>query len=142
MINILNGIESSSAALNAERIRMEVVGSNIANANVTKGLDGQPYQRKQVVFESALKSAMSGDGSDIPTLSVARVENDNRPPILLHDPGHPESDPVTGMRAVPNINVYEEMADYMIASRAFEANLAVVKTARSVAMQTLRIGKP
>jgi len=142
MINILNGIESSSAALNAERIRMEVVGSNIANANVTHGPDGQPYQRKQVVFESVLNSALSGDGSGIPTLSVARVENDGRPPLMLHDPGHPDSDPVTGMRAVPNINVYEEMADYMIASRSYEANLAVVKSAKSVAMDTLRIGKP
>lgn len=141
MISLLNGIDSTSAALHAEQIRMEVVGSNIANANVTRGIDGLPYQRKQVVFESVLKAAQDGGGAAIPSLHVARIENDNRPPRLIHDPGHPESDPVTEMRAVPNINIYEEMAEYMIASRAYEANLSVVKTARALALQTLGIGK-
>lgn len=139
MISLLNGLESTSSALNAERIRMEVIGSNIANANVTRGVDGKPYQRQQVVFESALDQAMSG--KSVPGLAVARIENDKRPPRLLFDPGHPDSDPVTNLRAVPDINIYEEMADYMVASRAFEANLSVVKTARSLAMQTLSIGK-
>jgi flagellar basal-body rod protein FlgC len=60
---------------------------------------------------------------------------------MIHDPGHPDADPDTGMRPLPNINVFEEMADYMIASRAYEANLSVVKTARALAMQTLAIGK-
>lgn len=141
MINLLNGIESTSAALHAEKIRMEVVGGNIANANVTRGPDGLPYQRKQVVFESVLKQAEAAGGANIPSLQVARIETDQRPPQMIHDPGHPDADPNTGMRPIPNINVFEEMADYMIASRAYEANLSVVKTARSLAMQTLAIGK-
>jgi len=141
MINLLNGIESTSAALHAEKIRMEVVGGNIANANVTRGPDGLPYQRKQVVFESVLKQAEAAGGANIPSLHVARIETDSRPPQMIHDPGHPDADPTTGMRPLPNINVFEEMADYMIASRAYEANLSVVKTARSLAMQTLAIGK-
>ena len=141
MINLLNGIESTSAALQAEKIRMEVVGSNIANANVTRGPDGLPYQRRQVVFESVLKQAEAAGGASIPSLQVARIETTQRPPQMIHDPGHPDADPESGMRALPNINVFEEMADYMIASRAYEANLSVVKTARSLAMQTLAIGK-
>lgn len=141
MINLLNGIESTSAALHAEKIRMEVVGGNIANANVTRGPDGLPYQRKQVVFESVLKQAEAAGAANIPSLHVARIETDSRPPQMIHDPGHPDADPNTGMRPLPNINVFEEMADYMIASRAYEANLSVVKTARSLAMQTLAIGK-
>lgn len=141
MISLLNGIESTSAALNAEKIRMEVIGNNIANANVTRSVDGQPYQRKQVVFESVLKQAEGAADRGIPALQVARIETDNRPPLMIHDPDHPEADPKTGMRAMPNINVYEEMADYMIASRAYEANLSVIKTARALAMQTLSIGK-
>jgi flagellar basal-body rod protein FlgC len=141
MINLLNGIESTSAALHAEKIRMEVVGGNIANANVTRGPDGLPYQRKQVVFESVLKQAEAAGGANIPSLHVARIETDSRPPQMIHDPGHPDADPDTGMRPLPNINVFEEMADYMIASRAYEANLSVVKTARALAMQTLAIGK-
>lgn len=140
MISLLNGIESTSAALHAEQVRMEVVGNNIANANVSRGPDGQPYQRKEVVFESVLKQAENG-GMAVPSLQVARIETDKRPPLMIHDPGHPDADPETGMRAVPNINIYEEMADYMIASRAYEANLSVVKTARAIAMQTLSIGK-
>lgn len=141
MINLLNGIESTSAALHAEKIRMEVVGGNIANANVTRGPDGLPYQRKQVVFESVLKQAEAAGGANIPSLHVARIEADPRPPQMIHDPGHPDADPDTGMRPIPNINVFEEMADYMIASRAYEANLSVVKTARALALQTLAIGK-
>jgi flagellar basal-body rod protein FlgC len=141
MISLLNGIDSTSAALHAEQVRMEVIGNNIANANVTRGPDGQPYQRKQVVFESVLQKAEAGASQPIPSLQIARIESDNRPPLMIHDPGHPDADPKTGMRAVPNINVFEEMADYMIASRAYDANLSVVKTARSLAMQTLSIGK-
>lgn len=140
MISLLNGIESTSAALSAEKIRMEVVVNNLANAN-TRGADGQPFQRKQVVFESVLRQAEASGGMNIPSLRVARIETDQRPPIMIHEPGHPDSDPKTGMRTMPNINVYEEMADYMISSRAYEANLSVIKTARSLAMQTLSIGK-
>ncbi|MBI1176067.1 flagellar basal body rod protein FlgC [bacterium] len=140
MISLLNGIDSTSAALQAEQTRMEVVGNNIANANVSHGPDGQPFKRKEVVFESVLKQAENG-GQAIPSLSVARIATDNRPPLMIHDPDSPFADPKTGMRAVPNINIYEEMADYMIASRAYEANLSVVKTARAMAMQTLSIGK-
>jgi flagellar basal-body rod protein FlgC len=120
---------------------MEVIGNNIANANVTRGVDGLPYQRQKVVFESVLQHAESAAGKPIPSLQVARIESDSRPPQMIHDPGHPEADPETGLRAVPNINIFEEMADYMIASRAYEANLSVVKTARSMAMQTLSLGK-
>lgn len=140
MISLLNGIESTSAALQAEQIRMEVVGNNIANADVSRGPDGQPYQRKEVVFESVLQQAESG-GTAIPSLHVARIATDTRPPQMIYDPGHPDADPKTGMRAIPNINIYDEMADYMIASRAYEANLSVVKTARALATQTLSIGK-
>lgn len=139
MITLLNGIDSTAAALRAERIRMEVVGNNIANANVTRGVDGLPYQRQEVVFESVLENA--GGGTPIPSLNVVRIESDNRPPRMIVDPGHPDADPVTGLRPVPDINIHEEMADYMIASRAYEANLSVVKTARSLAMQTLSIGR-
>lgn len=141
MINIFGGLESTSAALSAERIRMDVVGQNIANAQVTRGPDGQPYQRQQVVFEAALASAQGRAGAPgQAAVGVARVETDPRPPRLVYRPGHPDADPA-GMVAMPNVNVHEEMVDMIAASRAFEANLAVLKTARSMAMQTLSIGK-
>lgn len=143
MINILSGLETTASALNAERIRMDVVGQNIANAQVTRGLDGRPYQRQQVVFETLLSASQGYAGSAIgglPTVRVARIEMDERGPRLIHNPGHPDANG-EGMVSMPNVNIHEEMVDMIAASRAFEANLSVIKTARSMAMQTLGIGK-
>lgn len=142
MIDLLPGISNTSAALNAERVRMDVISQNIANANTTKGADGQPYQRQQVVFETILNLTQQAGGTGVEPrkAQVARIEQDNRPPRLVHNPGHPDAD-AHGMVAMPNINVHEEMADLLTASRAFEANLAVVKNARAMALQTLSIGK-
>ncbi|HEX7860659.1 MAG TPA: flagellar basal body rod protein FlgC [Verrucomicrobiae bacterium] len=143
MIQTLTGIDSTSSALAAERVRMEVITQNIANANTTRGLDGKPYQRQIVVFEQALNNAQgayNGPGGGPQKVEVARIDKDNRPPRIVFNPGHPDTD-AEGMVALPNVNIHEEMADLIAASRAFEANLAVVKNARSMAMQTLQIGK-
>jgi flagellar basal-body rod protein FlgC len=141
MIEPLSGIRNTAAALDAERTRIDVISENIANASTTHGLDGKPYQRKVVVFENALQQAIGPDGiNSTPTLRVARIENDKRPPVMVYQPGNPDAD-ARGMVATPNINVHEEMADMISASRAFEANLAVIKNEKSMAMQTLAIGK-
>ncbi len=141
MVQILSGIQSTTAALEAERTRLDVISENIANAHTTRGLDGKPYQRQVVVFESALQQALGGETqSQTPTLQVARIDKDPRPPILTYEPGHPDAD-ANGMVAMPNININEEMADMIAASRSFEANLAVVKNSRSMALQTLAIGR-
>lgn len=141
MVQMLSGIQSTTAALEAERTRLDVISQNIANAHATRSPDGKPYQRQVVVFESALQQAIGNDKpSPVPTLQVARIEKDSRLPILTYEPGHPDAD-ANGMVAMPNINVNEEMADMIAASRAFEANLAVVKNSRAMALQTLAIGK-
>jgi len=142
MINLLTGVNSTASALNAERIRMEVVSQNIANANVSNYQDGQPYQRQVVRFETMLnaQAGQSLTGLAPETTQVARVEKDARPPRLIYDPDNPFSD-ANGCVAVPNVNIHEEMVDLITASRAFEANLAVVKSARNLALQTLAIGK-
>jgi flagellar basal-body rod protein FlgC len=139
MIQTLTGINSTASALAAERVRMEVITQNIANANTTRGPDGQPYQRQHVVFETILNEAQ-GTGAGAQSLGVARIDKDERPPRLVFNPGHPDAD-ADGMVAMPNIDIHEEMADMIVSSRAYEANLAVVKNARSMAMQTLSIGK-
>lgn len=139
MIQTLTGIDSSASALAAERVRMEVITQNIANANTTRGLDGKPYQRQQVVFEQVLQNAQGGTTGP-QKVEVARIAKDSRPPRLIFNPGHPDANP-DGMVALPNINIHEEMADLIVASRAFEANLAVVKNARAMAFQTLSIGR-
>jgi len=142
MINILSGVDSTASALNAERIRMDVVSENIANVNTTRGTDGKPYQREQVVFESVLKAQQSSDtpGASPSSVQIARVEKDARPPVMVYNPTHPDANE-QGMVAMPDINIHEEMVDMIAASRAFEANLAVVKNARTMAMQTLAIAK-
>lgn len=141
MIQILTGIQNTAAALDAEQTRLDVISENIANANTTKGPDGKPYQRQVVVFESALQQAMNSDGSTATTpLKIARIQSDERPPIQIYDPGSPDAD-IKGMVSMPNINIHEEMADLISASRTFEANLAVAKNARAMALQTLSIGK-
>lgn len=141
MVQILSGIQSTTAALEAERTRLDVISQNIANAHTTRGPDGNPYQRRVVVFETALQQAMDGtNGSQTPVLHVARIDKDSRPPVMVYDPGHPDAN-AQGMVAMPDISVHEEMADMVSASHAFEANLAVVKNARAMALQSLSIGK-
>jgi len=142
MISILTGIDSTASALEAERARMDVTAQNIANANTTRGIDGKPYQRQQVVFESVLRAQQAGDISSPAgeSVRVARIEKDNRPPRLIYNPGHPDADK-HGMVAVPDINIHEEMVDMIESSRAYDANIAVVKNAHSIAMQALSIAK-
>jgi len=141
MINILPGIESTSAALQAERVRMAVASQNIAHANTTRGIDGKPYQRQSVVFESVMaKTEASFNGVSPQKVQVSRIEKDTSGPRMIYNPSHPDADNA-GMVAMPNINIHQEMADMIVSSRAYEANLAVVRNARSMALQTLNIGK-
>jgi flagellar basal-body rod protein FlgC len=140
MISLLSGINSTAAALDAERIRMDVVSQNIANVNATRGPDGKPYQRQQVVFASVLSAQQAGAAPGAQQVRIARIEKDSRPPRMVYMPGHPEANE-HGMVAVPDINIHEEMVDMIAASRSYEANLAVAKNAHSMAMAALAIGK-
>jgi flagellar basal-body rod protein FlgC len=139
MINLLPGIQSTSSALTAERIRMEVVSQNIANSRVEDAGDGKPYQRQVVTFESLLGGQM-GTGAGLDGVQVAKIMPDNRPAKRVPSPGNPKAG-ADGCVDLPNISVHEEMVDLITASRAFEANLAVVKASRNMTMQTLSIGK-
>jgi flagellar basal-body rod protein FlgC len=139
MIQLIPSIQSTRSALDAERTRVDIVSQNLANANVTRGADGQPYKRKQVVFESLVNNAgTSSDGGS--TVRVTRVESDNRPFREVFKPDHPDAD-ARGYVRYPNVNVHEEMVDLIASSRAFEANIAVVKNARQLAQQAMSIGK-
>jgi flagellar basal-body rod protein FlgC len=142
MIQLLSGIDSTASALNAERIRMDVISENIANVNTSKGPDGKPYQRQQVVFESVLNAQQTaGAAATLPqSTQVARVVKDSRPPKMIYNPSDPQANS-QGMVAMPDINIHEEMVDMIASSRSYEANLAVVKNARTMAMQDLSIAK-
>ena len=139
MIELIPSIQSTRSALDAERTRIEIVSQNLANANVTRSIDGQPYKRKQVVFETLVNNAGTNANSGS-TIRVSRVESDNRPFRAVFKPDHPDAD-ARGYVRYPNVNVHEEMVDLIASSRAFEANIAVVKNARQLAQQAMAIGK-
>ena len=139
MIELIPSIQSTRSALDAELTRIEIVSQNLANANVTRAADGQPYKRKQVIFESLVNNAGTNPNSGS-TIRVSRVESDQRPFREVFKPDHPDADP-RGYVRYPNVNVHEEMVDLIASSRAFEANIAVVKNARQLAQQAMSIGK-
>ena len=139
MIQLIPSIQSTRSALDAERTRVDIVSQNLANANVTRAADGQPYKRKQVVFESLVNNAGANPNSGS-TIRVTRVESDNRPFREVFKPDHPDAD-ARGYVRYPNVNAHEEMVDLIASSRVFEANIAVVKNARQLAQQAMSIGK-
>ena len=138
-INILPGADSAASALQAEKVHMEVISQNIANANTTTTDKGGPYQRQVVRFETIMANQFDPYSAKA-EVRVAGIETDNRPFKVMHQPGHPDAD-ADGMVRYPNVNVHEEMADLIASSRAMEANLSIIRTARQMAMQTLAIGK-
>jgi len=141
MIKLMPGLDSSAAALQAERIRLEVIGQNIANSNTTKTASGKPYERQIVKFETVLQDKLGVNSEAVPLLvKVAKIAKDTKPPKEIYQPGHPDAKP-NGMVDYPNVNVHEEMADMIASSRAYEANLAAIKNARSMTLQTLAIGR-
>ncbi|MCF7707892.1 MAG: flagellar basal body rod protein FlgC [Verrucomicrobia bacterium] len=141
-MSVLNGIESSASALNAERVRLDIIAQNIANANSTSGPDGRPYQRREVMFQTILneKSGLPGMNAPMQSVEVSGIVTDPTPPRDVYMPGHPDAD-AQGMVKFPNINVHTEMADMLTASRAYEANLSVIKNAESMAREAMTIGR-
>lgn len=142
MLNLIPGLQSTGSAMDAELIRMDVISRNIANAHVTRGPDGLPYQRKVVIFESVLASKLNGGGAEgSQGVATPKVVADTRPPLMVYrGTGHPDADE-RGMVAMPNVNIHEEMVDLIASSRSYDAKLAVIKSAKAMAQQTLTLGK-
>jgi flagellar basal-body rod protein FlgC len=134
-MNLIAGVNVTASALNAEQIRMNVVAENIANAYTTHGPDGGAYKRKVVSFESMLDPSGSGAQS----VQVSQIGTDNTPGESMFDPSNPDANK-EGMVQMPNVNLSTEMVDLMTASRAYEANLAVIRNARQMATKALSIG--
>ncbi|AJE03508.1 flagellar basal body rod protein FlgC [Geobacter pickeringii] len=136
----------NSSALLAERTRMNLISSNLANANSTRTAEGGPYRRKDAVFAAtppdAGRFAAMLDGmrkGNARGVQVVQVVEDTNPPQLRHDPTHPDANP-QGYVAFPNVNVVEEMADMMTATRAYEANVTAMKAGMDMQMKTLQLG--
>jgi flagellar basal-body rod protein FlgC len=135
-------IAASATALNVERTRIEVAVSNIANAESTRGPDGQPYRRRDVVlapeemttFDSALGQA-SAMG-----VKVSAVVQDQSPFRKRYEPSHPDAD-AEGFVSLPNVDTPQEMVDMLGAARAYQANLAAIGMIRDLVAKALELGR-
>ena len=158
-MNLLKAIEISARGLSAERTRVNVASMNIANAHVTRTIDGGPYRAKSVIFEAVPLESQDRDGlgvrreagrgfeaelnealNDVEVVKVAKVVDNPDPFKEVYDPTHPDADK-NGMVKLPNVNVVEEMVDLMNAQRAYESGVTAMNTAKQMAMKALEIGR-
>jgi flagellar basal-body rod protein FlgC len=147
-MGIFDAIDASGSGLTAERMRMDVVSENLANAQTTKGADGQPYRRKEVVlqeaggagssFASVLSSAQNrgAGGETAHGVKVSGIVEDQTALKRIYDPGHPDAD-ANGYVTMPNVNTVTEMTDLISSSRAYEANVTAMQTAKTMFTKTL-----
>ncbi len=151
-MGMFTAINTSASGLTAQRLRMDVIANNIANANTTRTPEGGPYRRKRVIFmpaDAKVKYKLKflprkfrpviGRG-----VRVLRIEEDNSPFRLVYDPTHPDaikSGPKKGYVQMPNVNIVTEMVDMISASRAYEANVAMVDHSKSIFNAALEIGR-
>lgn len=147
-MSMFGAIDAAASGLTAERLRMDVISNNIANANTTRTAEGGAYRRKVVVFEPRSEETskfaqvlaneteqQSGQG-----VRVTGIVADNSPLRTVYNPGHPDANQ-DGYVEMPNLNIVTEMVDMITASRAYEANVTAVNSAKSMAMKALDIGK-
>jgi flagellar basal-body rod protein FlgC len=142
MSTLYGAINASASALNAQRARIEVAVSNLANAEATRGPDGQPYRRRDVVLASdpaeSFDAALGRTGAI--GVRVAAVVEDQEPFRVRYEPAHPDAD-AQGFVAVPNVDVPEEMVNILGAARAYQANLTAINLIRDTVQRALELGR-
>lgn len=141
---MLSSLSIAASALTAERFRMNVILQNLSNISTTRTDDGEPYRRRQVVFEeraidfkTALNDASAKMNGGVRAATVIESERDFIP---VYDPTHPDANE-EGYVMYPNVNRAEEQVDLMAASRAYEANLTALNVIKATALKALEIGK-
>ena len=146
-----SSVEISASGLSAERLAMDVIANNIANANTTRTAQGGPFKRQLVVFaqKSGISGGLDSDGSDSidgaegsasaqQGVQAVGIVNDNSPDRLVFDPSNPDAD-ARGYVHYPNVSVVKEMVDMMAASRAYQANVAAMQEARTMSSAALNL---
>ena len=140
-MDFFTAMEVSASGLSAERTRMNVAASNLANAQTTQTAAGGPYKRKDVVASAVAMPGTEGPfASAVKGVEVQQITQDASPPRLEYDPGHPQAN-AQGYVAYPNVNPVEEMVDMITASRAYEAGVTSMSTAVNMAERALGIGR-
>ena len=144
-MNLFDALQSSSTGLSAQRVRMNLIAGNLANANTTRTEEGGPYKRKEPVFAAVPMKNSFNDvlqsrlNQNLTEVNVIDIVEDQRKPISKFEPGHPDADP-QGYVQMPNINVIEEMVNMMTASRSYEANVSAINATKKMALKALEIG--
>ncbi|MGL5633642.1 MAG: flagellar basal body rod protein FlgC [Sarcina sp.] len=136
MSGMFSTMRISASGLAAEKLRLDVTASNIVNSTTTRGVNGDPYRRKIAVFQENLDNAIGMNG-----VKVVKIIEDDSDFRLKYDPNHPDADKETGYVAMPNVNILNEMADIIAASRSYEANVETLNASKSMLMKALEIGK-
>ena len=145
-MSFLKSMDISGSALTAQRLRMDVIAENIANANTTRTANGQPYRRKLVLFGEGgaeksfsqhLTAAKDALGKGV---RAERIAEDNSPMKLVYDPNHPDADQ-NGYVQMPNVDTVKEMVDMISATRSYEANVTAINAFKNMAMKSLEIGR-
>lgn len=149
-MGLFDAIDVAGSGLTAQRLQMDVTAGNLANAETTKGVNGQPYRRREVVLEEAsgtnssfgsvLDAATAGNAPAAGGVQVAAIVEDPSPPRRVYDPGHPDAD-AQGYVSLPNINPVSEMVDLISASRSYEADVTAMQAAKTSFTQTLGLLK-
>jgi flagellar basal-body rod protein FlgC len=147
-MGLFDAIDIAGSGLTAERLRMDVTAENLANAQTTRTADGGPYQRKQVVlqpaggssFGSVLTGAIGGarEARASNGVEVAGIVEDTSSTRLVYDPSHPDAN-AQGYVAMPNVNPVTEMVDLISSSRAYEANVTSMQSAKQMFTKTLEL---
>jgi flagellar basal-body rod protein FlgC len=136
-MNSFDVLTVSGSALEAQRRRMNVIASNLANAQSTRTEEGGPYKRRDVVFAS---TTVGENSAGMKGVKVADVVTDEKPPMMIYDPGHPDAN-AEGVVLMPNINPMEEMVNMMMAMRAYEASVTAYSTAKTMMLKSLELGR-
>ncbi len=135
-------VDIAASGLEAQRVRLGVTASNLANAQSTRSASGGPYTRRDPVFSAQSVAGPFARSLDrhLRSVQVTRIVADPRPPIVRHQPGHPDAD-ADGLVRMPRVHVVEEIANMISASRSFQANLLVLRKVREIGEAALQLGR-
>lgn len=144
MLKVFNNMRISASGLSSERLRMDTISSNMANASTTRGKDGMPYRRKVAIFQENLtneinKNTGKNEEKLLGVKAVGIIEDDSEL-RRVYEPSHPDAGE-DGYVLMPNVNILNEMADMIVATRAYEANIDAINSQKSMFMKALEIGK-
>lgn len=144
-MDLLQAMKISGSALSAQRAKLNVISENLANSETTRTENGGPYRRKMVVLAEkkleSFKQTLAKQQDKPMGVEVAEVVESQEDFRMVYNPSHPDADSNTGYVAMPNVNLLTEMADMMLARRAYDASVAAMNSSKSMILKALEIGK-